>query len=173
MSKYSPLEQQAAAEVDAKFGVWKEDEDFTHDNQPRCTAKSNRSGERCKRARTPGTTVCATHGSSLPQVRRRARLRLLELVDPAIAKLGRVLATTADDRVALKAVEMILDRAGMPAKQAIDVEDSREVLVDRLKALQRKKAEEEIEDAEVVEEEINDVTDQLDDPTREEPQEEN
>src|SRR3546814_19405165 len=54
----------------------------------RCTAK-NRAGERCGKAPIKGGTVCVTHGGSAPQVRRKATLRLLELVDPAIGTLAR------------------------------------------------------------------------------------
>src|SRR3546814_3115054 len=47
-----------------------------------CTAKSTTTGERCTKAPIRGGPVCATHGGSAPQVRKKAALRLLELVDP-------------------------------------------------------------------------------------------
>jgi len=41
----------------------------------RCTARSKRSGDRCKRAPIPGGSVCIMHGGAAPQVRRAARER--------------------------------------------------------------------------------------------------
>lgn len=41
----------------------------------RCTARSNRSGERCKKAACKGATVCATHGGRAPQVKAAAKRR--------------------------------------------------------------------------------------------------
>lgn len=82
-------------------------------DERRCTATSTQSGERCKRAPILGGTVCATHGGSAPQVRDAAHRRLLELVDPALVRLHDLLAS-ADERVALQAVRLVLDRAGIP-----------------------------------------------------------
>lgn len=44
----------------------------------RCTAKSKRSQERCKRAAVVGGTVCAMHGGKAPQVAAAAEARELE-----------------------------------------------------------------------------------------------
>ena len=44
-----------------------------------CTARSKRSGEQCRRAATPGALVCASHGSSAPQVRAKAAERVLQV----------------------------------------------------------------------------------------------
>src|SRR3546814_8395156 len=60
-----------------------------------CTAKSTTTGERCTKAPIRGGTVCATHGGSAPQVRKKAALRLLELVDQAIAVLAREMVNAA------------------------------------------------------------------------------
>lgn len=115
------------------------DDDLTFDGVLRCRAKSSQSGERCKRAATPGTWVCATHGSRAPAVRAKAQLRLMELVNPATAKLARILASTQDDRVALKAVEMIFDRTGLHPKVGVDVDASRQLLVERLTKLKEQR----------------------------------
>lgn len=48
------------------------------DDRPRCTARSKRSGERCKRAPVPGATVCAMHGGAAPQVQAAAERRQQE-----------------------------------------------------------------------------------------------
>jgi hypothetical protein len=81
----------------------------------RCTAKANRSGNRCRRAAIPGARVCPTHGGRAPAVQRRAAERvaldqarqLLDLdtdTDPRTALLEAVKAT----RAALKAAEAAL-----------------------------------------------------------------
>lgn len=44
----------------------------------RCTAR-NRQGERCGRPAAPGASVCHMHGGAAPQVKKRARLRLMEV----------------------------------------------------------------------------------------------
>jgi hypothetical protein len=48
------------------------------DDSKRCTATSNRTGQRCGLARIPGTTVCAKHGGAAPQVRAAAARRVAE-----------------------------------------------------------------------------------------------
>lgn len=134
------------------------DDDLTFDGVLRCRATSSQSGQRCRRAATPGTWVCATHGASSPAVRQKAQMRLLELVQPATAKLARVLATTTDDRVALKAVEMIYDRTGLHAKVEVDDAASRQLLVDRLIRLREQQTradvssarDEDVHDADIV-----------------------
>jgi hypothetical protein len=41
----------------------------------RCRAKANRTGLRCQRWAIRGGLVCATHGGSAPQVKRKAKQR--------------------------------------------------------------------------------------------------
>jgi hypothetical protein len=52
------------------------------DEARRCTAKSTRSHQRCKKAAILGGTVCQTHGGGSPQVKRKAAERLADLIDP-------------------------------------------------------------------------------------------
>jgi hypothetical protein len=78
----------------------------------RCTATSAASGERCKRAAIKGGFVCTSHGGASPQARKKAKERLLELVDPALAALQKVLTSDADDSVKVRAALGILDRTG-------------------------------------------------------------
>lgn len=96
-----------------------------------CKAKA-KSGRRCRNRPIPGGTVCRTHGGSAPQVKRSARLRLLELVDPAIATLAREMTMSTDPRVRLRAAEAILDRSGHPRGISITTEDARTLLIERL-----------------------------------------
>jgi hypothetical protein len=101
-----------------------------------CTAKSTTSGERCGKAAIKGGTVCATHGGSAPQVRRKAALRLLELVDPAIAVLAREMATADKSADRQRAANSVLDRAGVPrTATVVDGESAKSLLVERINAL--------------------------------------
>lgn len=72
------------------------------------------------------------HGGSAPAARARARLRLLELADPAIATLARemVQADRSVDRQ--KAANSILDRAGYGRVTRMESADARELLIARL-----------------------------------------
>ncbi len=103
---------------------------------PRCTAHARSTGERCGNRPIPGGTVCRFHGGGAPAVRRRARLRLAELVDPAIGTLARVMVKGARDQDKLRAAEAILDRAGFPrasrVEGTISLEESKQLLVEKL-----------------------------------------
>lgn len=102
------------------------------DGTRRCKAWSRQAQRQCARAATPGMEVCASHGSKSPQARRKAALKLLELVDPAIATLARemVQADKSNDRQA--AANSILDRSGYGRTSKIETEDAREILRERL-----------------------------------------
>ena len=52
------------------------------DEARRCTAKSSWSKQRCRKAAIRGGTVCHTHGGGAPQVQRKAKERLEDLIDP-------------------------------------------------------------------------------------------
>lgn len=77
-----------------------------------CSAISSQSGEPCRKPPIHGGSVCASHGGSAPQVREAARRRLLEAVDPALVRLCD-LVHSPDERVALQAIRLVLDRAGI------------------------------------------------------------
>ncbi|MDH5134621.1 MULTISPECIES: hypothetical protein [unclassified Microbacterium] len=129
----------------------------------RCTAFARSTGERCGNRPIPGGTVCRFHGGGAPAVRRKAKLRLQELVDPAIATLGRVMVTATHDRDKLRAATSILDRAGYPAATRVDarvsVDEQRELLLERLREVRARPRSElaapgplEVVEAEVVDE---------------------
>lgn len=101
-----------------------------------CTAKSTTTGERCRKAAIKGGTVCTSHGGKAPQVRRKAALRLLELVDPAIGTLAREMVQADKSADRQRAANSILDRAGMPrTATVIDGESAKALLVERINAL--------------------------------------
>lgn len=106
------------------------------DGRRRCTAHARSTGERCGNRPIPGGTVCRFHGGAAPAVRRRAKLRLAELVDPAIGTLARVMVKGSRDQDKLRAAEAILDRAGHPRASRVEgqisVDDAREILIQRL-----------------------------------------
>lgn len=80
-------------------------------------------GVQCGKWAIKGATVCGTHGGSAPQVRRSARARLLELVDPALAELSKILyRTNVLDSDKIKACTAILDRAGYGPNAKLTVE---------------------------------------------------
>jgi hypothetical protein len=64
----------------------------------RCTAKSKRSGERCRSYAMKGSATCRMHGSAAGQVRAAAKAR--RLAAAATADAERLLAHEAADRMA-------------------------------------------------------------------------
>lgn len=70
----------------------------------RCTAKSSRSGEQCKRDAIRGGTVCATHGGRAPQVKAAAAERVAR--DNAERTARRMVERSGEDR---DPIEHLLD----------------------------------------------------------------
>ena len=90
------------------------------DPSRRCTATANRTGERCGAPAIKGGTVCRMHGGALPQVKKKAKERLLELVDPALAVLHKILTDpNTEDAVKVRAALGTLDRTGFGPGQTI------------------------------------------------------
>ena len=84
-----------------------------------------------------GIGACRNHGGATPSARTAARLRLDELVGPAIATLARIIADPeVPASIRLRAAQDVLDRSGYPRRLDIDVDAAREQLVDRIVALQ-------------------------------------
>lgn len=103
-----------------------------------CRAKSKTTGNRCRQPAIPGGTTCVYHGGQAPQVRRKADLRLAQLVEPAIAQLARELVntTTGTPMSRLRALENILDRSGYPRGAVIgNVEEAKAQLIARLREM--------------------------------------
>ena len=84
-----------------------------------------------------GIGQCANHGGATRSARTHARLRLDELVAPAIATLARIIADPeVPASIRLRAAQDVLDRSGYPRRLDIDLDTAREQLVDRIVALQ-------------------------------------
>ncbi len=105
----------------------------TWNGSPRCTATSKQSQVQCKRASTPGMTVCLIHGSGTKRSKVAAARRLADLVDPAITRLTHLIDHADTDAVRLRASEAVLDRAGFPRSVVIgDVDVAQEMLIAKL-----------------------------------------
>jgi hypothetical protein len=87
----------------------------------KCSAKSSRTGEPCRREAISGGTVCYMHGGAAPQVKRSAAARLAALIDPALGALQDSLDKAADPRVRLMAARDVLDRNLGKAKERHEV----------------------------------------------------
>lgn len=100
----------------------------------RCKAKT-RSGRQCANPPIDGGTVCRMHGGAAPQVKKRAAMRLLELIDPAITTLAREMATATRSSDRQRAANSILDRAGVVRREAPAKEDVYDLVAERLRQL--------------------------------------
>lgn len=90
----------------------------------RCTARSKRSGVRCKRFPIPGGTVCRMHGGAAPQVKAKALERLQAYQNTAIDRLFTLVEQREYPSVAIAAVKDVLDRTMGKPKETLDVEHS-------------------------------------------------
>lgn len=96
-----------------------------------CSAH-RRDGKLCKSPAVKGLKVCRMHGAGAPQVRNAAKLRLQELVNPAIATLAREMTTADKSADKQRAANSILDRAGFGRASRVEVEDAKDQLYQKL-----------------------------------------
>lgn len=97
----------------------------TLSGKPRCRGRAkSRGGAQCAEATVPGATVCRIHGGAAPQVQRAATLRLMGLVNPAIATLARVMTTAPNPADQTRAANSILDRAGVTRQHEMTYDDA-------------------------------------------------
>lgn len=79
-----------------------------------CSAHiSDGSGDLCTRARVKGAAVCPSHGASAPHIKRAAQRRLLELVEPTMARMEELSKQSDHLPTARHAAKDLLDRAGV------------------------------------------------------------
>lgn len=86
----------------------------------RCVAHS-KSGDQCRRVARRGGTVCRHHGGAAPQVKAKARERLELAADRMARELLGIATGAESEAVKLAAVKDALDRAGLAAKQNVEV----------------------------------------------------
>jgi len=95
-----------------------------------CTAKSSRTGQRCRKAAIRGGTVCLTHGGSAPQVREAARRRLQEalltMVDPALLVIHRALTKGKQDELPTAIEAQVANKAIERAGRVLGVESEQQ-----------------------------------------------
>ena len=103
-----------------------------------CTATSKSTQERCQRRVQLGYTVCYFHGARSRGAQEKAKLRLLSLVDPALATVATIMATSDSDALRLRAAENVLDRGGFPRGVSITGDDAKTLLAERLIAYRDK-----------------------------------
>lgn len=87
-----------------------------------CKARKT-NGQPCGAWAIRGSTVCVVHGGRAPQVQRRARQRLDDMVDPALARL-RKLIDHKSGPVALNAVRDVLDRTGYKLPERLETDSA-------------------------------------------------
>lgn len=106
-----------------------------------CSAQRSNGNGPCRAPAVGGQRVCRTHGGSSPQAKRKASLRLAELVDPAIATLAREMVQADGSADRQRAANSILDRAGVPrVSKEIAADDSRSILLTRLREIREQRA---------------------------------
>lgn len=88
-------------------------------NSRRCV--SRRKGRQCLRPAIDGGTVCYHHGGAAPQVKAKARQRLEEAADRMAKELLGIATGAESESVKLAAIRDALDRAGVSAKQAVEL----------------------------------------------------
>lgn len=94
----------------------------THEPHPRRCRATNTRGEPCGAFAVSGATVCRVHGGMAPQVQRKAKQRLEEAADRMAKELLGIATSAESEAVKLNAVRDALDRAGLGAKQKVEVE---------------------------------------------------
>lgn len=135
-SAVAPLVPQTDGTVQEQ-GVTVTPEGLRYDDQGRrlCGAKRT-NGQPCRAPAMAGQRVCYKHGGAKPSARRAARLRLMELVDPAVATLAREMVQADSSRDRQSAANSILDRAGIARTvKEVSVEESRALLIERIRAI--------------------------------------
>ncbi|MCP3422976.1 hypothetical protein [Nocardioides pinisoli] len=79
-------------------------------------------GKPCGANPRAGALVCIKHGGNHPGQKKAAKERLLELVDPALAALHKVLTDpNTDDHNKVRAAQLVLDRTGFKPGMVIEV----------------------------------------------------
>ena len=90
---------------------------------PRKKCSSHRSGPEgapCGNYAIKGSTVCLAHGGRLPTVKAKARERLMEMIDPAVVHLRKIITKeSTSDADRLRAIQMLLDRTGFGPRSEV------------------------------------------------------
>lgn len=98
-----------------------------------CRTARRGDGYRCQVAAIPGGSVCRFHGGKNPRVQSKARLRLLETVDSAIAVLAREMVQADKSADRQRAANSLLDRAGVPRMSVVEGTDALDGFAQKLR----------------------------------------
>src|SRR5215467_10575732 len=90
----------------------------------KCRAHSARTGEPCKNWAIRGGKVCHFHGGAAEHVKFNARLRLDEMVVPALGELRKLIARADSDSVRLSAIKDVLDRTGYKLPERLETDNA-------------------------------------------------
>ncbi len=100
-----------------------------------CGARRKSDGEPCTNFARKGTNRCRKHGGNAPQVLAAAQVRLLMASDRLMAQLLQIAENKSEPTpVRLAAIRDALDRAGLGAKQQIEIEAKVETWETRIEA---------------------------------------
>lgn len=106
-----------------------------------CSSPSRQTGDRCGQIAIPGGTVCKWHGGGNPNVKARANLRLLDAVEPSLARLVKIVSNPKSrDSDAIRAGNSLLDRAGVVRRTDVDPAAATALLVERLREIAEARA---------------------------------
>lgn len=107
-------------------------------NRLLCTAQRSDGQGPCRSPAMKGQRICRMHGGAAPQNKRAAKMRLSELVEPAIARLAEEMDMAEKPADRIKAANSILDRAGWGRIQKIETADAKDRLHARLAQMKEK-----------------------------------
>ena len=91
----------------------------------RCTARSKSTGKQCRNIPITGGTVCLSHGGSIPAAKAAAQLRMVQMVDPAMAVLYKAMIECQEWPSRIRAALGVLDRAGMGPGSTLTVDSEK------------------------------------------------
>jgi len=119
---------------------------YDSDGRKLCAGIVKHTGQPCMLPAMSKQDVCQHHGGKSSGPKRAARLKLLDLIEPALATLAREMASTTNkpaDRI--RAAENILDRAGVSRVHTIETDDARALLMMKIEEA-RAQAEQTVQD---------------------------
>lgn len=123
-----PLSEAPVTEYQAENG-----EIIRIDQQGRVLCHAHRRDKKlCMNPRVTGMKVCRLHGGSTQAAKNSAKIRLAELVNPAIATLAREMTQADSSADKQRAANSILDRAGYGRQHVVQAADAQDILYERL-----------------------------------------
>lgn len=104
-------------------------------NRMLCNAQ-RRDKSLCKSPAMTGMKVCRMHGAKAPQAQEAARIKFADMAAPAMAKTFQLMMNGDSHSIQLRAASSILDRTGYGRQQVVEAGDAKQLLYQRLLAMQ-------------------------------------